>query len=367
MRTNLLELARLSYRNIASRVDSWQRHQFRLKFINRPSANPTVYFLAPDYDIPAGGIMVLYRHVDLLNAGGIRARILHHRPGFRVTWFENATPIVDLASVVMEIGDLLVISELDIDLLLHIPSAVRYVIFNQNTHFTWRRTSSMASYYYSTRSGLVAVVTVSAHNCEMLEYAFPGLEVQRVHLGIDPAKFHPGEGIRGHVIGYMPRRGHVESAQVIEVLRSRGILGKWQLMPMEGLRLEEVADHMRKTSIFMAFTAQEGFGLPSAEAMACGNYVIGNHGFGGREFFRSEFSAAIDAGDVLGFARAVVNAVENEEANPGWCLKRGRQAALFIHSTYSIDAERNDVVGLYGKLQKLAASECHDEPLDTAY
>jgi glycosyltransferase involved in cell wall biosynthesis len=363
---SLLKLAKLSYRNIASRVERWQRHSFRLKFRNRRSANPTVYFLTPDYDVPAGGTMVLYRHVDLLNAGGIRARILHLRTGFRLTWFENATPIVDITSVVMELGDLLVISELDVDLLPYIPSEVRYVIFNQNTHFTWRRASEMASNYYCQRSGLVAVVTVSAHNCEMLEYAFPGLQVQRVHLGIDPAQFHPGEGIRSHVIGYMPRRGHVEAAQVIEVLRSRGILEKWQLLPMEGLRFEEVADRMRQTRIFMAFTAQEGFGLPSAEAMACGNYVIGNHGFGGREFFRSEFSAPIDAGDVLGFARAIVTAVENEEANPGWCLKRGRQAALFIHSTYSIDAERNDVLGLYGKLLKLAASGSHAQPLDTA-
>ena len=45
--------------------------------------------------------------------------------------------------------------------------------------------------------------------------------------------------------------------------------------------------------------------MPAAEAMACGSYVIGNHGQGGREFFLPEFSTAIEAGDTLAFARAV--------------------------------------------------------------
>jgi glycosyltransferase involved in cell wall biosynthesis len=107
---------------------------------------------------------------------------------------------------------------------------------------------------------------------------------------------------------------------------------------------------MRQTRIFMAFTSHEGFGLPAAEAMACGNYVIGNHGFGGREFFRSEFSLPVDAGDVLSFARAVVGAVASDESIPGWCLERGGRAAAFIHSTYSLQAEREDVLGLYGEL-----------------
>jgi hypothetical protein len=356
--TLLVEAKRI-YQEIAGTLERWQRDKFRLKFENRLSTHPTVYFLADDYDVPAGGIMVLYRHADLLNAGGIRARILHHRPGFRVTWFENATPIVDLDSAVLGIGDLLVISELDVDLLPQVPFGVGYAIFNQNSHFTWRRSPETVSKYYCNQSDLVATIAVSAHNREMLEYAFPGLEVQRVRLGIDQAQFYPGSETRDHAIGYMPRRGDVEAAQVLQILRSRGILDKWQLLPMEGLRHTEVADRMRKTRIFMAFTSQEGFGLPAAEAMACGNYVIGNHGFGGREFFRSDFSVAIESGDVLGFARAVESAVENEEANPGWCMERGRQAAEFIHSTYTVEAECLDVLKLYGKLLGHISVECH--------
>ncbi len=49
-----------------------------------------------------------------------------------------------------------------------------------------------------------------------------------------------------------------------------------------GRQLAKVVAALRTTKIHLAFTHQEGFGLTSAEAITCGNYVIGQHGFGGR-------------------------------------------------------------------------------------
>jgi hypothetical protein len=40
---------------------------------------PSVYFGAPDWNVPAGGIRVVYRHVDILNEAGTPAAVLHRR------------------------------------------------------------------------------------------------------------------------------------------------------------------------------------------------------------------------------------------------------------------------------------------------
>ena len=66
----------------------------KLRAVAQQETVPTVYFCAPDWNVPAGGIRVFYRHVDILNEAGIPAAVLHRRAGFRCTWFENHTRVV---------------------------------------------------------------------------------------------------------------------------------------------------------------------------------------------------------------------------------------------------------------------------------
>lgn len=312
--------------------------------------HPTIYFLTPDHDRPSGGIRVIYRQVDILNAAGIRAFVVHQRRGFRCSWFRNATPVIDVASAGMGTRDLLVVSEVDGDLLGRLLPGTRHVIFNQNSHLTWRHGGAALPRHYSTNPDLVGALTVSEHNAEMLRYAFPRLAVHRVHLGIDASLFHADDRPKPRRITYMPRRGGDDAHQVLELLRGRGVLDGWEVLPLDGLSHEEVAAELRTSRIFLAFTYQEGFGLPAAEAMACGNHVIGYHGFGGREFFRPEFSAPVPLGDVLGFAEAVEAALGCERADPHWCRSRGEAAAGFILDQYSQAREAEEVAAIYSKL-----------------
>ena len=95
--------------------------------------------------------------------------------------------------------------------------------------------------------------------------------------------------------------------KVLQLARGRGLLEGWEVIELNGMTQAEVAAQLRTTKIFLAFTYQEGFGLPPAEAMACGNYVIGYHGFGGRELFHDEFSAPVETGDIVGYAKALLS------------------------------------------------------------
>ena len=38
---------------------------------------PLIYFFCPDLSNPMGGVHMLYRHVDILNANGFHAAIVH--------------------------------------------------------------------------------------------------------------------------------------------------------------------------------------------------------------------------------------------------------------------------------------------------
>jgi hypothetical protein len=342
-------VARRLYRTMGDVGDQRRGRQLAAS-IGRGSDRPAIYFLSPDYQRPAGGIRVIYRHVEILNQAGLRAYVLHWRRGFRCTWFEHDAPVTDVGAISLGHRDLLVVPELDVGLLAGLPADTPHVIFNQNTHLTWARCPDTVSAHYQSSPGLVGVLTVSAHNQAVLNHAFPHLTVRRLHLGLDPAVFHPGDAVRPRRIAYMPRRGQVDARQVLEILKARKSFAGWELVPLDGLSHEQVAAQLRHSRIFLAFTYQEGFGLPPAEAMACGNYVIGHHGYGGREFFRPAFSAPVDAGDVLGFVHAVEGALAADRADPDWCAARGRAAAAFIETEYSPSREREEVTAVYREL-----------------
>ena len=48
----------------------------------------------------------------------------------------------------------------------------------------------------------------------------------------------------------------------------------------------EVARDPSGVTVFLSLNKAEGFGLPPAEAIACGCRVVGFHGMAAREFFR---------------------------------------------------------------------------------
>jgi hypothetical protein len=340
-------LARSLYRRMAASMERTRRQRLLISVTNSICTPPTIYFLAPDYNVPSGGVRTLYRHVDILNSFGIRAFILHQSRNFRCTWFEHQTRVADLRSVKISPSDLLVVTELDTDLLGRLPAGTRHVILNQGIHLTWTRACENLPWHYGAHPDLAGVVTVSDHSAEMLRYAFDPPYLRRIHLAIDPRLFYPGQDVRARRIAYMPRRGGRDARPVLEMLRDRGILQNWELVPIDGLKPAEVGNILRTTSIFLSFADQEGFGLPAAEAMACANYVCGYHGFGGREFFRSEFSAPVSSGDILEFARTVEGIIARDRLNPAWCRERGNKAAAFIAMEYSPERERDDVIQTY--------------------
>jgi glycosyltransferase involved in cell wall biosynthesis len=340
-------VARAIYHSARQTANRYRYPPLKIPVTTR-SVGSTVFMLCPDYDIPSGGIRVQYRHVDLLNEAGIDATILHQRRGFRCSWFDNTTRVTDIRSAAVGPDDILVLSELDLNQLARLNQHVRHIVLNQNTHLTWRRDSEIVAHHYAEAPDLLGVIVVSEHNAQMLRYAYPHRMIRSVRNGINNALFHPGDQPPQRRITYAPRRGQQEITQVLYLLRDR--LQGWDVVALDGLHQTEFAAGLRSSRITLCLSYQEGFGLPAAEAMACGNYVIGFHGFGGREFMRPEFSCPVETGDVLAVAEAVEHAIAQDSADENWCISRGKLASAFVLDAYSRERELESVRAAYAEL-----------------
>jgi glycosyltransferase involved in cell wall biosynthesis len=314
-----------------------------------------VYYVAPDLDRPSGGVRVIYRHVDLLNDMGVPAAVMHRARGFACSWFEHRTRVVAGGDIRLGPRDVLVVPEWFGPDLGHIAEGPRVVIFNQRAYDTYDHV-----HYDGTRPGapyadlprLLGMLTVSRDNQELLSYAFPGVPVSLVRNAIDPAVFHPGppRARRRRQIAVVPTRRHAELEQLRHILRARGVFERWTLTPILGEPEHVVAARLRESALFLSLSDREGFGLPPAEAMASGCYVVGYTGLAGREFFSADYSLPVPDGDLLALARAVEHACDRHETDPAAVAELGLKAAAAITQRYHENGLRDDLATFYGPL-----------------
>jgi glycosyltransferase involved in cell wall biosynthesis len=322
---------------------------------NPVPASPTAWFICPDYNPPSGGIRKLYRCVDILNNAGLSAAILHARPGFRCSWFENTTRVVSAAEVTLGPRDILVVPEIYGQAICDLPRNIRKVIFNQNAYNTLKllTNGSQTSTPYTDNPDLALVLVVSQDNAEVIKHIFPGTRVRRLHLGIDPLLYHPPHGPKQRRIAYMPRKRPGDAASVLALLKLRGALDGWDVVAIEGRSEVETAHLLQTAKLFLSFSPQEGFGLPPLEALACGCLVVGYHGFGGREYFHPPFATAVEDGDIAGFARAVEATIHKIDNDPRSAEAIMASAAGFVSDGYPLETEKQDLLDVFGPLLNL--------------
>ena len=311
--------------------------------------SPSAWFICPDFGRPSGGIRKLYRSVDILNDAGLQAAIVHKQPGFRCTWFDHRTRVISSSRAVVSQRDVIVVPEIYGRSICNLPKGIRQIIFNQGAYLMLDALISEPSSAapYIDNPDLAAVLVVSEDSAAVVKYAFPGVQVRRIRHGIDPAIYHPPADPKNRRIAYMPRRRAHETAQVLDLLKLRGVLDGWEVIAIDRRSEAEVADLLRTTQIFLSFSQREGFGLPPVEALACGCLVVGYHGFGGREFFREPFAVAVDDGDVVAFARAVEDIIRLIDNDPTNMAAASAAGARFVLDRYNRDAERQDLLDVF--------------------
>ncbi len=307
---------------------------------------PTVYYLCPDHASPSGGVRAIYRYVDLLNEAGIDAAVLHHRPGFACRWFEHSTRIVAAPGVTLSRRDVLVVPEIYGPYFERLPVGPRLVAFNQNAYLTFARLAPGKGLSYRR---FEAAMTVSNDSAEYLRFAFPGLDVAVVPNSIDTDFFRPDAELPPRRLATMPRKRAAEAEQIFRLLGAR--LDGWEVVKIDGRPEAEVAALLRESPIFLALGRQEGFGLPAAEAMASGCYVVGFPGFGGRELFDPECSAPVEDGDVLGAARRIADALELYGSRPQELRAAGAMARRRVEADWAPERQRAALLDFHAALR----------------
>lgn len=335
------------------------RHYFRLvtrsRWTNVPKLSvhdtrdalgPSIWVICPDFNKPSGGIRKLYRCVDILNEAGLRATIVHTRQGFRCNWFTNATKVIDAKNAKIKNQDLLVIPETYA--IGNLPPNVRQVIFNQNIYNTLQSLADPSnSAQYLANPNLSMVIVVSQDNAEVFKNIFPGIPFRRLRLGIDSSLFYPPRTAKHRKIAYMPRRRPAEAEDVLRLLKLRGALDGWEVVAIDRCSEAEAAALLREAAIFLSFSLNEGFGLPPLEALACGCFVVGYHGFGGREYFHPPFATSIENGNIAAFAQAVEVAIRKIDEDPLNSKSIAAAGAQFVSAHYSMEAEKQNILDIF--------------------
>jgi hypothetical protein len=227
-----------------------------------------IYFICPDTNEIIGGILMLYRQVDVLNKDNFSAAVVHNNPGFRCNWFENTTRIVYSHGLQFARDDVVVIPEFHGPGIARIAPGIRKVILNQNCYLTFNNYSldpNNRETPYLNRE-VIATITGSEDSASYLHYAFPQHNVYRIRYSIDRSLFHPQADKRPQ-IAFLPRRNYQDALQVFSILKFRGQLAGFDIRPIDKLSYRETAALMRQSAIFFSFSNIEGFGLPPAEAL----------------------------------------------------------------------------------------------------
>jgi Glycosyl transferases group 1 len=326
-----------------------------------------IYFLAPDEPRPSGGIRQIYLMVDLLCDLGYDATVFHGDPGFRCNWFENGTPVVARPFLRLESGDILVVPEYAGARARERCADAAVVIFNQN-HF---RTFINVGYEdhgesaYPGWPNAKAVLYTSEAIHRFLSVAVRGaLPMHRTRVAVDTSAFVPRE--KRNLVALMRRKRHVEGEAVMQLVR-RGNVGGWDVAPIEQMDQSTVARVLGEAAIFLSFSSEEGFGLPPAEAMAAGCYVVGYTGDGGREFMDASWCSPIDDQDIVAFAAEVARVMRQWNDDPDAVRRVAARGREFVTDTYTRENLRSDLAAAFSALTAPGSEALQTVPVDVTH
>ena len=150
-------------------------------------------------------------------------------------------------------------------------------------------------------------------------------------------------------------RKHVDHARKVALMASQHpTLKHLTFQELPRLRHEEVALALQEALLFLSCGHPEGFGLPLAEAIACGCLVVGYHGLAGRDFALPHMKV-VEFGDLLGLLKGI----EHELAR-----FRRRSSSSNPRTPDSIGSNSSDIQ-LGGRAQLLPENMGPHLPLET--
>ena len=330
----------------------------------------------------SGGVKQIFRQAETLKKNGFNASVLLQGKS-KQKWFHSDAQIsyspylfkllkyilgnrkitfikkiklwfLNKRSIPMDKNTILVFPEIYGDKIDRIAQNIKKVIFNQNCYYTFNHYFFEKEYTQTpyNNPNILATIVASKDALTYMNYTFPKLNTYKMTLGIDTSIFSYSSKKQKQIC-FMPRKLTDDVRQVILILKLRGVLSNWSLVSIDNKNELEVANIMKESVFFLSFNHREGFGLPPIEAMACGCYVIGYHGEGGREYFNPKFSSSIEGGNIIEYVRKVEELLLIYEKSPEIIIEKGKKAYDFILSNYSMELEEKDTISIWNNILHL--------------
>ncbi len=297
--------------------------------------------MAPDLPTPSGGIKVIYTYVEHLVALGYDARVWHGTPGFAYRDWDSTAPVDTGLRLPVDGGDVLVMPETGGGKWSGLNPHVPHVMLCQGMDFVFMDaefTRDVPGDYPGWPQATCAL-GVSDAIVTFLERACPpGFPIHAVPVEIGAA-FVPLEKERR--IALMPRRRREDLIGAVQLLRRSGRLDGWEILLVDGMTQAEVARALGRSAIFLFGAEREGFGLPGAEALAAGCYVVGFTGDGAKEYLTPDVASVVLDSDVVGMAEATLaamDAFDHDRPSLDAKVELGRSRVLERHSAEAVRA-----------------------------
>ena len=134
-----------------------------------------------------------------------------------------------------------------------------------------------------------------------------------VTWSLDPDKFI-NKNRKERLITYMPRKNVTHANLLFECI-NENLPSNWKIQAISGVSQKELCKLLSRSSIFLQFGSFEGLPAPPVEAAISGNYVVGYHGNGGREYWSAPNFISINVGDINEFSLQVLSVITQIEAS----------------------------------------------------
>ena len=312
----------------------------------------------PDLDKTVGGVKQLYRHVEHLTALGWDAAIVTEADGFRPSWFSSTARTISFSECASrnefdQYSTILLLPETYIganlsDFRGQDLSTLARVIFNQNAYYSYGNfseslKSDLESFYDSPSLLQVLSVSEDTHEFLLSNISLGDSKLSRIINAIEDI-FVP-DPRPSNLMHWMPRKNPQQVQAILSAIQRSSLAHSagWIGSPLQSLSHESVAEHLNKAKIFLSFGHPEGFGLPIAEAMASGCWVIGYSGGGGRELFRYGASDIVSYGDWAAFSHSLSRVFNFFATQPREANLRLTRQSLAIRQLYSFSQERSSI------------------------
>lgn len=356
--------------------------------------NFTVHFYCPSMNTPSGGIGVLLRLARSLKDNGFTTKIWYE-PRFdqkasmeasnkakkRIDLFDKFYPnwvdfnIADLdftplgdTKIQFINGDIQDATPLKVETqdFFLIPEGFPNIM-EKTAQVTCKRIVLAQSWLYVLSGmqngqtwqnfGIKDVISVSDAITEYLDTVMPGLNIKRIHQGINREIFKPPtkRSEKYPCIGFVNGRDSIAQIKLYNMIKMFCLTCphfRWvKFVELSNLSREEFAERLKTCAFVLYADDVAGFGTLPLEAMACGTHVIGWAAFGSKEYIKANNGYWCNNGDVFQMGEMIGVALDKWLS--GEMDMEDTQATYeSVLNDYTVEGEKNRMIAIMEEYKK---------------